>query len=361
LKGYFDGDGTTFFKIKEKIKSKGAYSDISFISVNFIHAKRIHQMLLKLGIQNRITKRNFGYSTFSTKNEFIYRVVLTDPTSKLKFCKIINSNHSRKKIILKNIREYLNKIKTNNFNYLYCSLDKINYLKNIKYLSSILGGNGFRIKKGEIPMTQYVYNKLSSSSKNIPRFSEDFIIEKVTSIKKIPFKGYVYDITVENDHNFLIENGIVSSNCYDFGQSLGIGAHMAQLIRVRAGPYDDSTWHSLHDVKDAYEFYKEGDEKELRKIILPIETAIDYMPKVWVHDNAVDTLCHGASLNIPGISKLNHFNERGNVAVMTLKNELVGLGVSDIKSKEIMKKDKGLAVKMNKIFMDRNIYSTSKK
>jgi|SRR3989344_2343649 len=148
---------------------------------------------------------------------------------------------------------------------------------------------------------------------------------------------------------------------HDFGQSLGIGAHMAQLIRVRAGPYDDSTWHSLHDVKDAYEFYMEGDEKELRKIILPIETAVEHLPKVWVHDSAVDTLCHGASLNIPGISKLNHFNERGNVAVMTLKNELIGLGVSDVKSKEIMKKDKGLAIKMNKIFMERGIYSTSKK
>lgn len=150
---------------------------------------------------------------------------------------------------------------------------------------------------------------------------------------------------------------------HDFGQELKTGAHMQQLIRTKAGPFNDGSWHSLHDLKDAYEFYKDGDEKELRKIILPIEESVNHLPKIWVVDSAVDTICHGASLSIPGISKLNNFQENETVAIMTLKDELVGLGISVLDSGEIMKKEKGLAVKTKKIFMDRGVYPkfTSKK
>jgi len=143
---------------------------------------------------------------------------------------------------------------------------------------------------------------------------------------------------------------------HDFGQELKIGAHMVQLVRTKAGPFNDNSWHSLHDIKDAYEFYKEGDEKEIRKIILPIEEAVKHLPKIWIVDSAVDSICHGATLNIPGISKLNNFDENETIAIMTLKDELVGLGTSVINSDEIMKKDKGLAIKTKKVFMDRNIY-----
>ena len=48
---------------------------------------------------------------------------------------------------------------------------------------------------------------------------------------------------------------------------------------------------------------------------------------------------------------------------MTLKDELVALGNSIMNSDEIMKKERGLAVKTRKVFMDRNVYPkfTSKK
>jgi len=144
--------------------------------------------------------------------------------------------------------------------------------------------------------------------------------------------------------------------CHDFGQELKTGAHMQQLIRTKAGPFTDKNWHSLHDLKDAYEFYKEGDKKELREIILPIEEAVKHLPKIWVVDNAVDTVCHGASLSIPGISKLNNFNKNETIAIMTLKDELIALGDSILDSNEVMKKEKGLVVKTTKVFMERNVY-----
>src|SRR3989338_893388 len=110
---------------------------------------------------------------------------------------------------------------------------------------------------------------------------------------------------------------------HDIGKKLNTGAHMASLIRTRVSSFTDKTWHSLHDLKDAYVLYKEnGDEKEIRKVILPIEIAVEHLPKIWVNDNAISTLCHGADLSIPGISKYNNFDEDNIVAIMSLKDEL---------------------------------------
>ena len=94
---------------------------------------------------------------------------------------------------------------------------------------------------------------------------------------------------------------------------------------------------------------KIGEEK-------PIEEAVKHLPKIWVVDNAVDTVCHGASLSIPGISKLNNFNKNETIAIMTLKDELIALGDSILDSNEVMKKEKGLVVKTTKVFMERNVY-----
>jgi len=179
---------------------------------------------------------------------------------------------------------------------------------------------------------------------------------------------YYFNILEINGQEVLFKIGCEAGTyirkiVHDFGQELKTGAHMQQLIRTKAGPFTDKDWHSLHDLRDAYEFYKEGDETEIRRIILPIEEAVKHLSKIWVVDSAVDSVCHGAYLSIPGISKLNNFNENETIAIMTLKDELVSLGTSVLNSGEIMNKEKGLAVKTTKVFMDRNVYPkfTSKK
>jgi len=149
--------------------------------------------------------------------------------------------------------------------------------------------------------------------------------------------------------------------CHDIGQKLEVGAHMAQLIRTKVGPYNEKTIHTLHELKDAYEYYKEGNEKELKKIILPVESAIVHLPKIWILDTTVDSLTHGADLNIPGISKLNEFSRNELVAILTLKGELVALAESELSSEAIMKNEKGLAAITKKVFMKFDIYPKMKK
>lgn len=145
---------------------------------------------------------------------------------------------------------------------------------------------------------------------------------------------------------------------HDFGQNLKVGSHMIQLVRTKAGPFKDNSWVTMHDLKDAYEVWKsDGNEKEIRKVINTLEYGVSHIPKIWVFDTTVDTLCHGASLSVPGISKV-HSDIKINdvVAVFTLKDELVCLGTALMSSEDIMKSEKGLAVRTSKVFMDPNVY-----
>lgn len=144
---------------------------------------------------------------------------------------------------------------------------------------------------------------------------------------------------------------------HDFGLKLGVGAHMQQLVRTKAGPFSDNEMYSLQDLKDAYDDYKEGNEENLRKIIKPIEYAVSHLPKIWVHNNVIGNLCHGASLNAPGISKLESgINKNELVAVMSLKNELVCLGIAEMDSEEMLNAKKGKVIKTSRVFMERGIY-----
>ena len=38
---------------------------------------------------------------------------------------------------------------------------------------------------------------------------------------------------------------------------------------------------------------------------MPIEAAVGHMKKLWVFDEAIKPICHGMSLKVPGIVKLD--------------------------------------------------------
>lgn len=148
--------------------------------------------------------------------------------------------------------------------------------------------------------------------------------------------------------------------CHDMGQKLGVGAHMAELRRTKAGCFDESTLFTLQDLADAYWYYKnEAKEKFIRKVIQPMENATEHLAKVWVLDTTVESLCHGVDLKIPGISKVESgININDKVAIITLKNELVALGTAKLKSAEMIG-NKGLAVVTEKVFMEPGTYKIS--
>jgi H/ACA ribonucleoprotein complex subunit 4 len=145
--------------------------------------------------------------------------------------------------------------------------------------------------------------------------------------------------------------------CHDIGTALGVGAHMAQLRRSKAAGFTESHIATLQDLIDGLHYYKEErNEKPLRNILLPIESGVNHIPKIWVHDSAVDALCNGVQLKLPGISKLDSdIQAEDLVAVMTLKEELVLVGQALMPSKTMMG-EKGIAVKTQQVFMKTGTY-----
>ncbi len=141
---------------------------------------------------------------------------------------------------------------------------------------------------------------------------------------------------------------------YDLGIKLGCGAHMAELVRTKAGPFNYKNWITLQDLKDAYET---NDEKELRRIIHPIESGVDHLAKIWIIDTAVDTVSHGAALSVPGVAKLHDsINQGDTVAIMTLKDELVAIGEAQMNSQNMHAQKKGVAVTNLRVFMQAGVY-----
>ncbi|HLC22728.1 MAG TPA: PUA domain-containing protein, partial [Candidatus Nanoarchaeia archaeon] len=110
-------------------------------------------------------------------------------------------------------------------------------------------------------------------------------------------------------------------------------------------------------LKDAYEDWKQGNETELRKIILPMETAVEHIGKVWLFDSAVDAICHGAFLSVPGIAKLESGIEVGDpVALLSLKGELIAIGTARMNAQNMLMQERGIAVAETKVFMERGTY-----
>ena len=147
--------------------------------------------------------------------------------------------------------------------------------------------------------------------------------------------------------------------CFDMGEAIGCGAHMRELRRTRTGPFqEDGTLTKLHDLADAYAFWREeGDEKHLRKVILPVEAAVEHLPKLVVRDGAIDALCHGASLAAPGVLTIETgVSPDDLVALMTLKGELISLARATMTSKQILDAEHGIVAKPERVVMSPGTY-----
>ena len=86
----------------------------------------------------------------------------------------------------------------------------------------------------------------------------------------------------------------------DLGKELGVGAHMLELRRTRACIFeeDDKNYPcvNLYDFERIVDEYKDGDEKTLRKIIIPGEIVSELFPVVEIKKKYVDKVLHGSPI-----------------------------------------------------------------
>ncbi|GAA6026834.1 hypothetical protein JCM8097_005895 [Rhodosporidiobolus ruineniae] len=147
--------------------------------------------------------------------------------------------------------------------------------------------------------------------------------------------------------------------CVHLGLLLGVGGHMQELRRVRSGAMsenDDIV--TMHDVLDAQWLYDNTrDEAYLRRVIRPLESLLTGYKRIVVKDSAVNAICYGAKLMIPGLLRYEadiELNEE--VVLMTTKGEAIAIGIAQMTTVELSTCDHGVVAKVKRCIMDRDTY-----
>ena len=105
---------------------------------------------------------------------------------------------------------------------------------------------------------------------------------------------------------------------------------------------------------------KKKDDSELKKMILPLEYALSEIKSVVIRDTAVDSMCHGAQLAIPGILKISpNLQKNDLVGIYTQKGEAVALATALLDEQEIKESTKGYAFQTKRIIMPISTYPKS--
>ena len=146
--------------------------------------------------------------------------------------------------------------------------------------------------------------------------------------------------------------------CSDLGRAMGVKGHMAALRRGKTAQFHEGQAVTLHDLKDAVYYYREEDnEEELMKILRPPEEVLSLYPSIIIKDSAVDAICHGAPLTVPGIAALDpRIRKSKIVAILSLKGEGVALARSKLHAKNAPGMKRGVAAVSTRVLMRPGTY-----
>merc|ERR1719356_1933508 len=152
----------------------------------------------------------------------------------------------------------------------------------------------------------------------------------------------------------------VRTICVHLGLVMGVGAHMEELRRVRSGVLDEHKFMStMHDVLDAQYVYENlRDEKYLRRTIMPLELILTTFPRIVVKDSAVNAICYGAQLMIPGVLRFEKNIEVGSeIVMMTTKGEAIATGIAQMTTAVVSSVDHGCVAIIKRVIMERDTYN----
>lgn len=147
--------------------------------------------------------------------------------------------------------------------------------------------------------------------------------------------------------------------CVHLGLLLGVGGHMQELRRVRSGIMTEKDHMvTMHDILDAqYVYENQKDESYLRWAIKPLELVLTNYKRVVVKDSAVNAICYGAKLMIPGLLRYESGIEvNDEIVLMTTKGEAIALGIAQMTTAVMATCDHGIVSKIKRVIMDRDTY-----
>ncbi|XP_012674260.1 H/ACA ribonucleoprotein complex subunit DKC1 [Clupea harengus] len=147
--------------------------------------------------------------------------------------------------------------------------------------------------------------------------------------------------------------------CVHLGLLLGVGGQMQELRRVRSGVMGEKdNLVTMHDVMDAqWQYDHNKDETYLRRVIYPLEKLLISHKRIVMKDSAVNAICYGAKIMLPGVLRYEDGIELNqDIVVITTKGEAICTGVALMTTAVISTCDHGIVAKIKRVIMERDTY-----
>ncbi|HLC78627.1 MAG TPA: RNA-guided pseudouridylation complex pseudouridine synthase subunit Cbf5 [Candidatus Nanoarchaeia archaeon] len=190
----------------------------------------------------------------------------------------------------------------------------------------------------------------------IMRLHEEISIEKLKEVIKEKFLGVIkqtppvksrvarverereiksFEILEQDGKDFLFKTHVqggtyIRKLCDDLGKELGIGAHMLELRRVKAGIFEEDGKEyasiNLYDFDKTVDEFKKGNEKPLRDIIIPGETITKLHPIVEIDKECVERVLRGQPIYEKNLSKkVKEKYEEEKIVCVFSKDRFIGM------------------------------------
>lgn len=221
LRGYFDGGGSVhaeknaiFYTTKQKMR-----------------AKRLQQLLRRLGLVGTISSRTAHSETImsrsvATAQQVVYDVFVEGVAQVIEFHRQVGTTHPLKEQRLQRCARSA----SHTTRFAYAPLATAGLLRTARQearlrrrdlgpastISMIESGD----RRTSVTAIRALLERTEGASDQGPTWAEleqlvsgDFVLDRITAIEEFDYDGFVYDFTVDGTHKFLIENGLVVSNC----------------------------------------------------------------------------------------------------------------------------------------------------
>jgi len=147
--------------------------------------------------------------------------------------------------------------------------------------------------------------------------------------------------------------------CVHLGYYLGVGGNMQELRRVRSGIQSEGDGMvTMHDVLDAqWQLDNNKDESYLRRVVRPLEALLTSHKRIFIKDSAVNAVCYGAKIMLPGVLRYaDGIEVNEDIVIVTTKGEAVALAVALMTTAVIATCDHGIVAKIKRVVMARDTY-----
>ncbi|VDO44588.1 unnamed protein product [Brugia timori] len=135
---------------------------------------------------------------------------------------------------------------------------------------------------------------------------------------------------------------------------------MQELRRVRSGIFGEKdNLMTMHDILDAQYLYDHhNDDSYLRRVIRPLESLLVGHKRIVVKDSAVNAICYGAKILLPGILRFeNGIELNEEIVIVTTKGEAICLALALMTTSTMAVTDHGVVAKIKRVIMERDTYA----